>query len=247
MIHLMAYEAASERLFKEVHGASMAIRLVGRRELPWDANFDRITGLHAGHLVVFTAKGLVGTDPVSVPQALRFVDLALGSMGAESLGGAVTLHLVFTLPDAPEDMLYWSSEWKPMPGAPPPPDRRRRVGIHLDPYSSVDWGGYGGNSRKNYLFAGSQDAAQRSETEATVGWLEDNRAAIHMASVDRQYPHRELVRAFFMDDDWVHIAYRVIPPAVAPKKDDVIPPARTFMCDGLPGVEQCLDSLRLGR
>ena len=229
MVHLMAYEAASERLFKEVHGASITIRLVGRRELPWDANFDRITGLHAGHLVFFTAKGLVGTDPVSLPQASRFVDLALGSMGAESLGGAVTLHLVFTLPDAPEDMLYWSSEWKPMPGAPPPPDR------------------YGGNSRKNYLFAGSQDAAQRSETEATVGWLEDNRAAIHMASVDRHYPHRELVRAFFMDDDWVHIAYRVIPPAVAPKKDDVIPPARTFMCDGLPGVEQCLDSLRFGR
>jgi hypothetical protein len=209
MVHLMAYEAASERLFKEVHGVSIAIRLVGRRELPWDANFDGTTGPHAGHLVVFTAKGLEGTDPVSLPQALRFVDLALESMGAESLGGAVTLHLVFTLPDAPEDMMYWTSEWKPI-----------------------------------RLHTRQQD---ENKTEATVGWLEDNRAAIHMASVERHYPYRELVRAFFMDDDWVHIAYRVIPPALAPKKDDRIPPARQFKCDGLPGVEQCLDSLRFGR
>jgi hypothetical protein len=100
MRHLMKYEAAGERLFGALEGGGVSGELGDRHRL----RINKLT--LKSSLRVFRVEGLRGTDPVSLGQAMRFLDLACDAIGVKPGETGVTVGFIFSRPGRPGELFY---------------------------------------------------------------------------------------------------------------------------------------------
>ena len=99
MKHIKTYEAAGERLFRALEGEGVS-GYVGHKCRLW------INKLTLKSLLAHRVEGLSGTDPVSLKQAMRFLDLAYDALGTKPEESGVTVEFIFSRPGRPAEQFY---------------------------------------------------------------------------------------------------------------------------------------------
>jgi len=100
----MKYEAAGERLFRELGGRTDDRAISGKLGDRHRLRIDKPT--LKSELNVIRVEGLRGTDPVSLRQAMRFLDLACDAIGVKPGETGVTVAFVFSLPGRPGELFH---------------------------------------------------------------------------------------------------------------------------------------------
>ncbi len=191
---MKTYESAGQKLFSELEGEEVSGSLGDRHRL-W------INKLMLKSLRVFRVHDLRGTDPVSLGQAMRFVDLACDAMEAKPGEDGVSVAFVFSLPGRPGELFH-------------------QKGVKVGRL----WGS--------------------TEFEKLKRALSEMDAEVHMVFVakERRHYNPNIISMYFLEDDWVQLKFDG---SVKVGRDLAMTTTKKYRCDGLAGVRQCLDHLRI--
>ena len=217
MKHIKTYEAAGERLFRELEGEGVSGH-AGEKCRLW------INKLKLKSLRVFRVGGLDGTDPVSLGQAMRFVDLAYDAMGIKPGETGVTVGITFSRPGRPAERFY-------------------QIGTSSTGKKSPAGGSV-------YLMdSGEVRESLPHSIDKITRLISEMGAEIHAVSVSkfRKNYNTNRISICFLEDDWVQLWFSGSVGRPGGDRDFARDLAMTtnkkYRCDGLEGVRQCLDHL----
>ena len=220
MKHIKTYEAAGERLFRALEGEGVS-GYVGHKCRLW------INKLTLKSLLAHRVEGLSGTDPVSLKQAMRFLDLAYDALGTKPEESGVTVGFIFSRPGRPAEQFYQigsSSTGKKLTSA---------VG------------------RNGYLMdSGEMREELPQSIDRIARLIREMGADIHMVSVSKERRHYNpnKISMYFLVDDWVQLKFEGSVIVETPVTAGLaVTTTKKYRCDELEGVRQCLDSLKISR
>ena len=210
MKHLATFESVGERLFKELDDKQFSLVVGDPYRLwvykPWPKS-----------LIVHRAKGLIGTDPVPLKQAIKYLDLACDAVGSKPVDAGVIVSFVFSLP--------------------------RRPGEHFIIEGLGDW--------RLEFFPPDYDALEFLKLKRT---LSEMNADIVMVSIKKKrkkvlfdsnrgvnHIRPTKISMYFLEDNWVQLEFDG---SVRVGNRSMLI-TKTYRCDELVGVGQCLDSLNI--